>query len=155
MAVILAFGIVLILGGIILFALELVHPGALLLIPGSILLVAGAMYLLFPFILLDTVYGPAAILLAVVLAIVVEIPYYRYVAPQHWPLSTTTLGLVGEEGIVIAPVDQNTIHGKVRVKSQIWSARSNMPIPNGVRVRVIHGEGVAVTVQPVDMATKT
>jgi membrane protein implicated in regulation of membrane protease activity len=155
MAVILAFGIVLILGGIILFALELVHPGALLLIPGSILLVAGAMYLLFPFILLDTVYGPAAILLAVVLAIVVEIPYYRYVAPQHWPLSTTTLGLVGEEGIVISPVDQNTIHGKVRVKSQIWSARSNMPIPNGVRVRVIHGEGVAVTVQPVDMATKT
>jgi len=155
MAVLLAFGIVLILGGIILFALELIHPGALLLIPGSILLVAGAMYLLFPFILLDTVYGPAVILLAVVLAIVVEIPYYRYVAPQHWPLSTTTLGLVGEVGIVISPVDQNTIHGKVRVNSQIWSARSNMPIPNGVKVRVIHGEGVAVTVQPVDMGMKT
>jgi membrane-bound ClpP family serine protease len=155
MPVDLAFGIVLILGGIILFALELVHPGALLLIPGSILLVAGAMYLLFPFILLDTVYGPGVILLAVVVAICIEIPYYRYIAPEHWPMSTTTLGLVGEEGIVIAPVDRNTIHGKVRVKSQVWSARSAMPIPTGVRVRVIHGEGVAVTVQPVDTPAST
>jgi membrane protein implicated in regulation of membrane protease activity len=155
MAVILAFGVVLILGGIILFVLELIHPGALLLIPGSILLVAGAMYLLFPFLLLDTVYGPGVILLAVVVAIIVEIPYYRYVAPQHWPMSTTTLGLVGEIGVVIAPVDQNTIHGKVRLKSQVWSARAAMPIPTGVKVRVIHGEGVAVTVQPVDMVTKS
>jgi membrane protein implicated in regulation of membrane protease activity len=153
MAVILAFGVVLIMAGILLFILELVHPGALLLIPGSILLVAGAMYLLFPFLLLDTVYGPGIILLAVVVAIVVEIPYYRYVAPQHWPMSTTTLGLVGEVGVVISPVDQNTIHGKVRLRSQVWSARSAMPIPAGVKVRVIHGEGVAVTVQPVDMVT--
>jgi inner membrane protein len=153
--VILAFGIALIVGGIILFALELIHPGALLLIPGSIILVAGAMYLLFPVLLLDTAYGPGIILLAVVVAILIEIPYYRYVAPEHWPMSTTTLGLVGEEGIVIAPVDQNTIHGKVRVKSQIWSARSAMPIPTGVKVRVIHGEGVAVTVQPIEMRTRT
>jgi inner membrane protein len=153
MAVVVAFGIALVLGGIVLFTLELVHPGALLLIPGSIILVAGAMYLLFPVLLLDTIYGPAIILLTVVLAIAVEIPYYRYVAPQHWPMSTTTLGLVGEIGIVISPVDADTIHGKVRVKSQVWSARSAKPIPAGVQVRVIHGEGVAVTVQPVETGT--
>ncbi|MGD0257180.1 MAG: NfeD family protein [Thermoplasmata archaeon] len=153
MAVILAFGIILVVAGLVLFGLELIHPGALLLIPGSILLVAGAMYLLFPFILLDTVYGPAVILLAVVVAIMVEIPYYRWVAPQHRPLSTTSMGLVGEVGIVISPVDANSLHGKVRLKSQVWSARSEVPIPTGVHVRVIHGEGVSVTVQPVDSGT--
>ncbi|MCI4373752.1 MAG: NfeD family protein [Thermoplasmata archaeon] len=153
MAVDIAIGVVLILGGIILFTLELIHPGALLLIPGSILLVSGALYLLFPDILLDSFYGPALILLAVVVAIAVEIPYYRWVAPQHRPLSTTSSGLVGEIGIVTAPVEPNTLKGKIRIKSQIWSARSEVPIPIGVHVQVIHGEGVSVTVKAVEAGT--
>lgn len=145
-----ALGIVLIVSGIILFALELVHPGVLLLIPGSILLVAGFLYLLVPSVLLDGPWGVAVILLAAVIATVVEIPYYRYVAPTHRPLSTTSSGLIGEVGVVIAAVVPNTLKGKVRVKSEIWSARSDVPIPEGVRVRVTHGEGVSVTVQPVE-----
>jgi inner membrane protein len=153
MAIDLALGIVLVVGGIILFALELVHPGVLLLIPGSILLVAGFLYILVPSVLLDGPYGVAVILLAAILATAVEIPYYRYVAPVHRPLSTTSSGLIGEVGIVIAPVIPNTLKGKVRVRSEIWSARSDIPIPAGVRVRVVQGEGVSVTVQPVDGAT--
>ena len=84
-----ALGIVLVVGGIVLFALELVHPGVLLLIPGSILLVAGFLYLLLPNVLLDGPYGVLVLLLAAVIATLVEIPYYRYVAPTHRPLSTT------------------------------------------------------------------
>jgi inner membrane protein len=143
-------GITLIVAGIILFALELVHPGVLLLIPGSIILVAGFLYLLLPDILLDSAYGPLILLLAAVVATLVEIPYYRHVAPTHRPLSTTSLGLIGEEGIVVAPVVPNTLKGKIRVKSEIWSARSDVPIPTGTRVRVVHGEGVSVTVQPIE-----
>jgi inner membrane protein len=145
-----ALGIVLVLGGIVLFALELIHPGVLLLIPGSILLVAGFLYLLLPNVLLDGPYGILVLLLAAVIATVVEIPYYRHVAPTHRPLSTTSSGLIGEVGIVIAPVVPNSLKGKVRVKSEIWSARSDAPIATGVRVRVIQGEGVSITVQPVE-----
>ena len=150
MAIDAALGIVLVLAGVVLFALELVHPGVLLLIPGSILLVAGFMYLLLPNVLLDGPYGILVLLLAAVVATLVEIPYYRHVAPVHRPLSTTSSGLEGEFGIVIAPVVPNTLKGKVRVKSEVWSARADVPIPVGSRVRVVRGEGVSVTVQLVE-----
>jgi membrane protein implicated in regulation of membrane protease activity len=145
-----ALGIVLVVGGIVLFALELIHPGVLLLIPGPILLVAGFLYLLLPNVLLDGPYGVLVLLLAAVIATVVEIPYYRHVAPTHRPLSTTSSGLIGEVGVVIAPIVPNSLSGKVQLKSEVWSARADSPIPNGVRVRVIRGEGVSVTVQPVE-----
>lgn len=150
MVIDIALGIVMILGGIILFALELVHPGVLLLIPGSIILVAGFLYLLIPNVLLDSPYGVGILLLAALVATLIEIPYYRYVAPNHRPLSTTSSGLVGEIGVVIAPVVPDTLQGKIRVKSEVWSARASVPIPIGAQVRVVRGEGVSVTVQPID-----
>ncbi|HYB78096.1 MAG TPA: NfeD family protein [Thermoplasmata archaeon] len=139
-------GISLVIVGVILFAFELVHPGALLLIPGSILLVAGFLYLFLPNVLLDSYVGPIAIIVVAIVAALVEIPYYRWIAPTHWPLSTTSGGLVGAEGIVIVPIVPNTLKGKVRVRSEVWSARADTEIPQGARVRVVHGEGVSVTV---------
>jgi inner membrane protein len=145
-----AIGIALIVAGIALLASELIHPGALLLIPGSILLVAGFLYLFLPNILLDSPVGPIAIVVAAILAAMVEIPYYRWVAPTHRPMSTTSGGLVGDEAIVVAPIIPNTIKGKVRVRSEVWSARSTVPIPVGARVRIVHGEGVSVSVEPLE-----
>jgi membrane-bound ClpP family serine protease len=150
MAVDIVLGVVLVISGIILFALELAHPGVLLLIPGSILLVAGFLYLLFPDFLLGTPYGIGVVLLAAVVATLIEIPYYRWIAPNHRPMSTTSSGLIGEVGVIIAPVVPNTLKGKVQLKSEVWSARADVPIANGVRVRVVKGEGVSVTVQPIE-----
>lgn len=144
-----AIGITMVIVGIALLAFELIHPGALLLIPGSILLAAGFLYLFLPDELLDSYIGPVVVLVVAICGALLEIPYYRWVAPVHRPMSTTSGGLVGEEAIVIAPVDADSLHGKVKVKSEIWSARSDQPIPVGTRVRVIHGEGVSVTVQPI------
>jgi inner membrane protein len=146
-------GVLLVVLGTILLASELVHPGALLFIPGSILLVAGFLYLFFPTYLLDSVVGPIAILVAAFISTAIEIFYYRWVAPNHWPLSTTTAGLVGREGIVLVPIVPNTMKGKVRVDSEIWSARADMGIPVGTKVRVVHGEGVSIQVEPVPEAT--
>ena len=145
-----AIGVALVAGGVILLASELIHPGALLLIPGSILLVAGFLYLFLPNILLDSYFGPVAIVVTAILAALIEIPYYRWVAPTHRPLSTTSGGLVGDEAIVVAPVVPNTLKGKVRVRSEVWSARSDVPIPVGTRVRIVHGEGVSVSVEPIE-----
>jgi inner membrane protein len=143
-------GIVIAGVGIALLFFELVHPGALLFIPGSILLVAGFLYLFFPTYLLDSAIGPIAILVAAFIATVVEIFYYRWVAPTHAPLSTTSAGLVGHEGIVIVPIVPDTMKGKVRVSSEVWSARASAAIPVGTRVRVVHGEGVTIQVEPVE-----
>ncbi len=147
-AIIPVFGILLIIIGIALLAFELVHPGALLLIPGSILLVAGFLYLFVPNELLDSWVGPLAIILAAIVASLIEIPYYRWVAPTHRPLSTTVEGLVGQEAIVTTAVEPGTLRGKVRVRSEIWSARAVHPIPVGTHVRIVGGEGVSVAVEP-------
>jgi len=145
-----AIGIALVIVGICLLAFELVHPGALLLIPGSILLVAGFLYLFLPNVLLDSYIGPVGIIVVAIVAALIEIPYYRWVAPTHSPLSTTSGGLVGAEAVVIVPIVPNTLKGKVRVRSEVWSARASVPIPEGTRVRVVHGEGVSVTVVPIE-----
>ena len=143
-------GIILVVVGVALFAFELIHPGALLIIPGSIILVAGVLYLLVPTVLLDSYVGPILIIVAAVCGALFEIPYYRWVAPVHRPMSTTSGGLVGEEAVVIVPVEPNNLRGKVKVRSEVWSARSDQPIPVGTHVRIVHGEGVSVTVQPID-----
>jgi len=143
-------GLALVIVGIFLLAFELIHPGALLLIPGSILLVAGFLYLFLPNVLLDSFIGPVAIVVVAVVSALIEIPYYRWIAPTHAPLSTTSGGLVGAEAIVIAPIVPNSLKGKVRVRSEVWSAKASVPIPEGTRVRVVHGEGVSVTVVPLE-----
>ena len=143
-------GLLIVIIGAGLFTVEIFHPGALLLIPGSIVLVAGFLYLFAPNDLLDSYIGPVAIVIAAILGALIEIPYYRWVAPVHRPLSTTSAGLVGDEAVVITAVEPETLKGKVRIRSETWSARASQPIPAGTRVRVIHGEGVSLTVEPIE-----
>ena len=147
-----AVGIALVVIGIVLLALELVHPGALLFIPGTIFLVAGFLYLFFPTVLLDSAVGPLAVIAGAAIATVIEVFYYRWVAPTHRPQSTTSAGLVGEVAVVVAEVVPDSLRGKVRVRSEIWAARAAVRIPVGVRVRVVHGEGVTLEVEPLAAA---
>jgi inner membrane protein len=144
-----AIGIVITIVGIALLGFELVHPGALLFIPGSVLLVAGFLYLFFPVELFGPI-GPIAILVAAGVATLIELYYYRWVAPTHRPMSTTAGGLVGDEAVVVAAIIPDTLKGKVRIRSEIWSARAAVPIPVGARVRVVQGEGVSLAVEPIE-----
>lgn len=148
-------GILILLIGGALFTIEIFHPGALLLIPATILIVGAVLYLLIPTVLLDSLWGPIAIVVAALVATAVTIFYYRWLAGTHQPLSTTTKGLVGEEAIVISDVVPDTLRGKVRVRSEIWSARSATPIAKGTRVKIVGGEGVSVAVVPADPDVKS
>jgi inner membrane protein len=143
-------GVALIVIGLVLFGLELLHPGALLLIPGSILLVAGVLYIFFPSTLLSTPYGLIAILLAAIVAAIVQVPFYQWIAPNHRPMTSTSAGFTGQTAMVVAPIVPDSLSGKVRIGTEVWSARSDRPIPTGTRVRVVSGEGVSVRVVPVD-----
>jgi len=142
-------GLLILIIGAGFFTIEIFHPGALLLIPATIMIVGGFLYLLIPNVLLGSIWGPIAILVAAVIATIVTILYYRWLAGVQMPSTTTTGGLVGEEGIVIADVIPHTLRGKVRIRSEVWSARGHARISAGTRVRVIAGEGVSVTVEPI------
>jgi membrane protein implicated in regulation of membrane protease activity len=143
-------GVPLLLIGAALFIIEVIHPGAFLLIPGSIFLAAGILYLLLPNPLTGSVLGPAIIVIAAFLATLATVPYYRRLAPVHRPMTSIPMSLEGQTGVVVRTVEPNNINGKVRVMSEIWSARSDRVIPEGVVVKVLGGEGVAIQVVPVD-----
>ncbi|MCL4308259.1 MAG: NfeD family protein [Candidatus Thermoplasmatota archaeon] len=144
--------VVLMVVGVALFALELFHPGALLLIPGSVLLAGGILYLFLPSLLLNSWVGIVVVTAAAVAAALIEIPYYRHVSPGHPPMTTMPMTLVGKEGIVVVDVIPNTLRGKVRVGSEIWSANSSIPISAGTPVRIVSGEGVSIKVVPIASA---
>ncbi len=141
--------VVLMVVGVALFGVELFHPGALLLIPGSVLLAGGMLYLFLPSLLLNSWVGIVVVTASAVAAALIEIPYYRHVSPGHPPMPTIPMTLVGKEGIVVVDVVPNTLRGKVRVGSEIWSASSSMPIAAGTAVRIVSGEGVSIKVVPV------
>jgi len=141
-------GIILMVGGTALLAFELVHPGALLLIPASVLIVGGLLLTLFPDVLLASSEGIILIVVAAAVAGLIEIPYYRWLSPGHKPMTSMPTTLIGHDGIVIADVVPNTLRGKVRIGSEIWSARAPVRIPAGTPVRVVSGEGVSVMVTP-------
>jgi membrane-bound ClpP family serine protease len=146
-------GVPLLLIGAVLLVLEIVHPGAFLLIPGSVLLVAGILYLVLPNLLTASIFGPAIIVIVAFLATLATIPYYRRIAPIHRPMTTIPMSLEGLTGVVTRTVEPDNMRGKVRVNSEIWSARSDRIIPEGTRVRILGGEGVSIRVTPAEEGT--
>jgi membrane protein implicated in regulation of membrane protease activity len=145
----LAIGLPIVIAGVVLLAFDLVHPGALLLIPGSVLLVGGLLFIADPAIFFSP-QGAFVVVGAALLAALLEIPWYRYWAPIHAPMTSTSGGMAGEVGVVTVAVVPDSLKGKVRVRSQIWSARSDRAIPAGSTVRVVSGEGVSLAVEPLD-----
>jgi membrane protein implicated in regulation of membrane protease activity len=140
----LALGLPLVAVGIVILVLELIHPGALLFIPGSALIAAGFLSLFG--LLTASPVGPIVIVVVAAGAGIAEIPYYQWVAPTHRPMTSTSAGFEGQFATVTAPIVPNTLKGKVRIGSEIWSAQSDYPIPVGTRVRIVGGSGVSVRV---------
>ena len=54
-------------------------------------------------------------------------------------------GLVGEKGVVKQVIEPE---GKVLVHGELWRARSNQPIQEGVKIRVVQVQGLTLEVTP-------
>jgi membrane-bound serine protease (ClpP class) len=54
-------------------------------------------------------------------------------------------GLVGEIGVVKKAL---ALEGKVFVHGELWNARANAPIEEGVQVRVVKVTGLVLEVEP-------
>ncbi|MBR6987337.1 MAG: NfeD family protein [Clostridiales bacterium] len=55
--------------------------------------------------------------------------------------------LIGREGIVIVPLNKDECKGQVKVDGQVWSAKSDTDIAEGIKVTVKAIEGVKLVVE--------
>ena len=70
---------------------------------------------------------------------------------RHKPVVSGREELIGSAGEVIEAVEN---YGRVRVHSESWQAKSNVPIPPGQSIRVTGIEGLTLIVEPENYATE-
>lgn len=132
--------------GIIMLLAETAVPGFFIAVPGTVLIVLGLIGMAIPEFLVSF-WSPVVALVVCVPTVVLVMMAYQKLAPPAPPETTVGASLIGKTGIVVTNVVPNSIRGKVKIKNDIWSATSIVPIPAGRRIVVIKSEGVHVTVQ--------
>jgi membrane-bound serine protease (ClpP class) len=141
-------GLLLILLGLLLFALEIkVTSYGLLTVGGVISLVFGSMILIdspAPELQLSLrIVLPVAFGFAAIAAMLVRLG----VAAQQQPAVTGMAGMIGETGRALTPIGPAQ-RGRVAVHGEIWEATAAEPIGEGVRIRVVTVDGLRLTIRP-------
>ena len=141
-------GVLLIILGIVLFALEIITPtfGGLAL-GGVIALVLGSMILISP----DSPYGDISLQVIIPIALFsaaffLTIAYLGAKAQFRKPI-TGKEGMIGERGIAKTHIDKKG--GKVFIHGEIWDAYSDEEIKKGEEVEVIDVKGLKLKVKKV------
>ncbi len=141
----LTLGIILVVIGALLILAEISVPGFFIAVPGTVLIILGSVYIFMPNIgLVSTVIITISTAVVATLGVMA---FYRVLARPALPTTTTIDKLVGKEGVVTAKVMPNSLKGKVKIDSEIWSATADREIDVGKKVVVIKGEGVHVVVK--------
>ena len=136
-------GLAFIIVGILLFVIEVFQPGFLIAVPGTVFIVLGV---LMSFDVIDGFW-----LLPIGLAVGLGSLYgtmrlYQSLAPPDTPSEMSIETTVGKTGVVTQKVIANEKSGKVKLKTEEFRATSEEDIEVGVKVKVIHAEGITVTV---------
>ncbi|NPA53108.1 MAG: nodulation protein NfeD [Aquificae bacterium] len=141
-------GVLLIILGIVFFALEVVTPtfGGLAL-GGIIALILGSIILISP----DSPYGDISLKVILPTAVFsgaffLTIAYLGIKAQMRKPL-TGKEGMIGEKGEAITKITPKG--GKVFIMGEIWEAYSDEEIPEGSQVEVVAVEGLKLKVKKV------
>ena len=140
-------GLLLMLFGLVLFALEIkVTSYGLLSIGGIISLIFGSL------MLIDSPAPELQLGLGLILSVVLGFTAIAAflvrlaVASQRAAPVTGVEGLMGETGHAVESIGPGT-PGRVRVHGEIWNAVSNEPIASGDRVTVTNVNGLTLTVR--------
>jgi membrane-bound serine protease (ClpP class) len=64
---------------------------------------------------------------------------------RRYRIKTGAEAMIGERVEVIEPLDPA---GRVRVRGEIWNARSSAPVPDGAPVRIQAVDGLTLVVEP-------
>lgn len=141
-------GWVLLLVGALFLLIEVVLPGFFAVVPGTILLIIGGLMILIPD-LLSYPWSPFLFAIITMVVSVATIAFYRRLAPGQKPLTTSMDSLAGKVGEVVNDIVPDTIDGKVKIDSQVWSATSDESIRKGEKVAVVRVSGVHLFVKRV------
>jgi membrane-bound serine protease (ClpP class) len=141
-------GVILLIGSVVFFLLELKVPGlGIWSVIGVVSLALGGWFLF------DRAGGagvsPTAIVpMAAVVAVFFGFVVTKILAMRSLPPAQGLETLVGREGLVLGAV--LAPEGVVRVAAEEWKAVSRSgPIPGGTRVRVLSIDGLVLTVEPI------
>ena len=141
-------GVLLIILGIVFFALEVITPtfGGLAL-GGIVALILGSIILISP----DSPYGDISLKVIIPTAIFsgiffLGIAFLGLKAQRKKPL-TGKEGMIGQKGVAKTPINKKG--GKVFIQGEIWDAYSDQDIPEGEEVEVIAVEGLKLKVKKV------
>lgn len=142
-------GWILLLVGALFLLVEIAIPGFFAVVPGTILIIIGGLMILIPGLLSST----WSLLLFAVITIVVSaltIAFYKRLAPVQKPFTTGMDSLVGKNGEVVKQVAPDSIDGKVKIDSQVWSATADECIGVCEKVTVVKVSGVHLFVRKVE-----
>ncbi|ANM28956.1 hypothetical protein ABI59_04075 [Acidobacteria bacterium Mor1] len=149
-----AFGILLIVGALVLFVLELKFVShGLLSLGGLICLILGSSMLIdgpIPELRVPwTVYVPMSLMVGGLMVVALRFA----ISAQRVPVATGVEGLAGSVGEVSRVLDGG---GKVFVNGEVWDAHSNAgDLVEGMRVRVVAVDGMQLTVEPADAGERS
>ncbi len=138
-------GILLVIVGIILLIAETHTPGFFIAIPGTVLVIIGIAYIFMP--TMDPILLAIVTFVGAMITLFGVMMFYKKLGEPEPPSTTTIDTLVGKTGVVIKKIEPNTLTGKVRIDSDVWSATADHEIKEGTKVVVIKGEGVHVVVR--------
>lgn len=136
---------IIIIGALLIIG-EAISPGVYLIIPGTVLVVLGIVGYFFPDFLFS-IWAPITMLVVGLVASIATVIVYKKLGEPEPPTTSVSDGLLGKVGTVTVRTTSDDLKGKVKIGSEIWSARSYKPIDVGKSVRVIATEGVHVVVE--------
>jgi membrane protein implicated in regulation of membrane protease activity len=143
-------GMILLVIGILLIIAETATPGFFVGVIGTAFVAMGIIGIFFPFIA-DTPWSPIIVLVVTAGSMLGAVTFYRKLGRTQPTATTITESNVGKEGLVIEDIEPHSLHGKVRIAHQIWSATSDEKIPKGSMVKVVDWEGVHVVVEEIEI----
>lgn len=141
-------GMILLIFGILLIIAETATPGFFVGVIGTAFVAMGIIGIFFPFIA-DTPWSPLIVLVVTAGSMMMAVMFYRKLGRTQPTATTITESNVGKQGLVMEDIEPHSLHGKVKIQHQIWSATSDSHIPKGKMVKVIDWEGVHVVVEEI------
>lgn len=141
-------GFALLIVGILLIIAEAATPGFFVGVIGTAFIAMGIVGIFFPYIL-DTPWSPVIVAVITAGSMLGTIMFYRRLGKSQPTATTITESNVGKRGIVTMDIEPHSLHGKVKIKNQIWSATAEINIPKGAMVKVVDWEGVHVIVEEI------
>jgi membrane-bound ClpP family serine protease len=136
---------------IILFVVEIMLPGqTFLMVPGTFFATLGVIALATGSESFTFSWGLIIALAMTIISAVLTFTIYKKLGKIQKPQTTVAESLIGRKGKVTKRIVPDEISGKVRIGSEVWSAKSDEPIEEGRYVEVVDSKGVHVVVVEVE-----